>query len=266
MLRIFLAVAAAAACIGAAVTLAGGPSGESAAEPCGAWADTTEGRPASPNIGDPSFLVWHDGRGWHLRAVTPVGHETARFRGRITTVGRIRRARSHGREGNDELARSRRAIAFDFRTRGGDRDGFDFAVRCGPVRFTLRPRSRPVLLGPTGRAPARRFTAPDPAASGVQGQVVTEPTCPVETVDQDCSPRPLQTTVDVFIRGAEPADPPEKSVATDSSGRFRIELAPRGYRLVPRPTDPAASGRPEDVTVTKGIMTDVTLTVDSGLR
>jgi hypothetical protein len=266
VLRILIAAALVGACAAAAVTLASGRSGGSEAQRCGAWANSTEGRSASRSISEPSFLVWHGPRGWHLRTVTPAGHGAARFRGRIATAGRIRRALSRGREGTDELARSPRRLAFDFRTRGGDTDGFDFAVRCGPVRFTLRPLSHPVLLGAAGRAPARRFTAPDPADSGVQGQVVTEPTCPVEVAGEDCSPRPLEATVDAFSRGAEDSNTPEKSEATDSSGRFRIELAPGRYRLVARPTSPAASSRPEDVTVTSGIMTDVTLTVDSGIR
>jgi hypothetical protein len=266
MPRILLAVATLGACAGAAVALASGFSGESQGERCGAWADSVEGRPTEAAVSKPSFLVWHNGRGWHLRATTPAHHETARFQGRIATAGKIRDARSRGRERTDELLRARRSVAFDFRTRGGDTDGFDFAVRCGSVRFSLRPRSRQVLLGSAGRAPAGRFTASDPAASGVRGRVVTEPTCPVERAGEDCSPRPLQTTVDVFVPPAEPPDTPAKSVATDSSGRFRIELAPGRYRLVPRPTNPAASAQPQDVAVSDGIVTDVTLTVDSGLR
>jgi hypothetical protein len=266
MLRILLAVACVGACAAAAMTLASGPSGQSQADRCGSWADSTEGRPASRDSSKPSFLVWHDRHGWHLRAVTPARREAARFRGRISTAGRIRGTRSHGRERGDELVRGRHRVAFDFRTRGGDVDGFDFEVRCGAVSFSLRPPSRTVLLGSAGRAPARRFTASDPASSGVRGHVVTEPTCPVETVGEDCSPRPLETTVDVFIPPSEPPATPEKSAPTDSSGRFRIELAPNRYRLVPRPTNPAASSQPQDVTVSDGIITDVTLTVDSGLR
>ena len=84
----------------------------------------------------------------------------------------------------------------------------------------------------------------------------------MEGTGEDCSPQPLATTVDV--NGA--AGAPGRSVATDGSGRFRIELAPGRYQLAARPVDPIGSSQPAYVTVTEGLVTEVTLTVDSGIR
>jgi hypothetical protein len=269
MLRVLVAVAAVGAAAGGA--LAAGGSGGPATAQCGDWAAVAQGRPAGHTVSEPGYRVWHGGGTWHVRTVTPADHGTMHFRGRITTERAIRRARPRGTESNDEVSRARRRIAFDVRTRGGDADGVDFRVRCGSVRFKLRPRSRPVSLGAAAAAaPAHRFTAPDPRASGVRGRVVTGPTCPVETAGEDCAPRPIQTTVDAFLVDAAGGEPtqarPDRTVATDSAGRFQVELAPGRYRVVPHATSPAASGKPEDITVTEGLMTDVTLTVDSGLR
>lgn len=104
----------------------------------------------------------------------------------------------------------------------------------------------------------------------VQGNVVTGPTCPVEGAGQDCAPHPTQTTVDVFAAGSTRGEPvpatPLASVDTDGSGLFEVELAPGDYQLVPRPTDPGASGRPDNVTVSTGSTIEVTLTIDTGIR
>ena len=115
-----------------------------------------------------------------------------------------------------------------------------------------------------------RYGSSGGAPGLVRGELVTDPTCPVEGVaGQDCAPSPAEGEVDVFAGGADPGNPasePIASVETDDSGRFELELDPGEYLLVPAPVDAGAVGRPEPVTVTAGDTTEVTVTIDSGIR
>src|SRR6185436_1207897 len=98
------------------------------------------------------------------------------------------------------------------------------------------------------------------------------PRCPgpagaPETSGSKCQPHGVQTIVDVFANlDSTAAARPDISIATDGSGHFRISLAPGRYRLMTRALSAVALGKPETVEVTGGAFTEVTLTVDSGLR
>jgi len=108
--------------------------------------------------------------------------------------------------------------------------------------------------------------------SGVGGRVILSPACPgpagaPESSSPECSPRPMETIVAVFrVSDDAGTAEPEFRVATDSAGHFEIALAPGRYRLVARAPNPLASGQPEDVMVSAGVILEVTLSVDSGLR
>jgi len=107
------------------------------------------------------------------------------------------------------------------------------------------------------------------ASAQVRGTVVIEPTCPVETVDQDCSPHPVAATVDVFEDSAgagEPSTDPARSVEAEDDGRFEIELAAGNYLLSARTSDALAQGVPQEVTLRPKEEVEVTLTIDSGIR
>jgi hypothetical protein len=205
-----------------------------------------------------------------VRAEVPEGHRGVRFSGRITTSHAIRRVRPSGPLSEARISASRRSVAFGLIVAAGQAAGLDFGVSCGSVHFHLLPASGAVRLGSGARAPARSFTVTDPETSGVRGTVLAGPTCPVERAGENCSPRPVATTVDAFALSDPGNDPssgtPDASATTDGLGRFSLDLAPGRYRLVPRATGPGQSGRPEDVSIAAGIAADVTLTVDTGIR
>jgi hypothetical protein len=272
MRRVLVALAALTAAAAGVASTGESSSGPGSAAGCGHWGSKLQGPPARLRRDAPSYSVWHDHRGWHLRTVTPARHRSVLFSGTISTSRALGAVHAFRRERDDSIVAGRRSISFRFRTRGGEVDGVDFSVRCGAVAFTLQRGSRLVYLG-TGQQPSpRRFTAADPAASGVQGRVVVGPTCPVEGAGQDCSPRPTQATVDVFTASPSRSDPQGrtsvKTFATDASGQFRVELPSGDYDLTARnpSSAPYPSGRPERVTVTPGVFTNVTLTLDSGIR
>jgi hypothetical protein len=117
-------------------------------------------------------------------------------------------------------------------------------------------------------------STPAPSASGVRGHVVAGPTCPVESTTSPCPPRPVQADVEVVELGA-----PSRGTSggggswviatahSDADGRFSIGLAPGRYavRAVP-PPGPMQAARPVDVEVLAGAFTEVTLTIDTGIR
>ncbi len=102
--------------------------------------------------------------------------------------------------------------------------------------------------------------------SGIQGQVLLGPQCPVVREGSPCPDLPYQATIAVWN-----ASRTEKSTAfaTDEQGRFRIPLAPGDYYIDPQP---ASGGRPlprpvpQTVTVFPGQFVQVTIQYDSGIR
>ncbi len=95
------------------------------------------------------------------------------------------------------------------------------------------------------------------------------PTCPVETVGQDCSPQPVAATVDVFEGNGGPTEPstePTQSVEAGDDGSFEIGLDAGSYLLSARTSDALASGVPQEITLGTGDEVEVTLTIDSGIR
>lgn len=101
--------------------------------------------------------------------------------------------------------------------------------------------------------------------SGIEGQVLIGPQCPVVQVGTPCPDAPFQATIDVWN-----SERSEKltTFTTADDGRFRIALAPGDYYLDPQP--PSAGGpptpEPQEVTVPPGRFVEVTVSYDSGIR
>jgi hypothetical protein len=105
-----------------------------------------------------------------------------------------------------------------------------------------------------------------PAASGLRGVARVGPISPVERPGQPSS-RPLAGAV-ITVQPSSGGRVLARAVA-DRAGRFQLRLNPGVYLLVPLPPDPGAqlpSGRPEQVFVRPGRITDVTVWYDSGIR
>lgn len=269
-----MVIVAAGCGVGLTQTLGGGSQTEAQGVTC-SGPPTLQGKPAALRADAAGLFLWHDRGGWHLRAVARRGQAPRVYVARISGVA-VRRARIERGERGDRVTRVGDGVRIRTAVAGRDADEARFSLGCGAASFQLRRVGGPVSartinLGRSGTAPAAAFTAPaPPARSGVRGRVTLGPACPVEGGGQDCRRTPYPTTVDV-ARGnggskQAPQEPePVASVRTDGEGRFEVALEPGGYRLTARPRD-AATARPIFVTVDAGLLTDVIVEVDSGIR
>ena len=104
------------------------------------------------------------------------------------------------------------------------------------------------------------------AGSGIEGQALAGPTCPVERVGSPCPDRPVAGAV-VNVWNAQRT----KKVTTftaDDQGRFRVALAPGDYYLDPQRVENQQFPipHPQSVTVREGAFTAVTIEYDTGIR
>jgi hypothetical protein len=106
------------------------------------------------------------------------------------------------------------------------------------------------------------FSTPTPATSGVEGQVLVGPMCPVVREGDTCPDQPYQAALTLL----RPDGQEIVRFKTDEQGRFRVPLAPGDYILRPESpkTLPFASEQP--VTVLPGQFTRILVTYDSGIR
>jgi hypothetical protein len=126
-----------------------------------------------------------------------------------------------------------------------------------------------ILLTATLSGCAATPATPSPATStptGITGQVVAGPQCPVQRVPPDsrCADRPTEATIQVVdtATGRTAA-----TVRTTPDGRFRIELPPGRYQVqVLNPSSGMAAKPTPPVIVSGTGMTEVTFTVDTGIR
>lgn len=98
--------------------------------------------------------------------------------------------------------------------------------------------------------------------SGIEGQVLIGPMCPVVQEGEECPDKPYQATLTVL----DPAGRKIVQFQTDEDGRFRVPLPPGEYIL--RPESPArypiAAEQP--FTVLPGRFTHLSVVYDSGIR
>jgi hypothetical protein len=132
-------------------------------------------------------------------------------------------------------------------------------------------------LGLLGCGPQPAQGGSTPGDSGVQGVVVTGPSCPLGSTVSECPAEPVQTDVQV-LEAPSPAGSDAGreagaggkivSVAhSDSNGRFRVNLAPGSYVLqaVP-PSDSTLLAKPTPVEVKAHEFTRATVVLDTGIR
>lgn len=101
--------------------------------------------------------------------------------------------------------------------------------------------------------------------SGIEGQVLVGPQCPVERPgDPNCQDKPYQAAV--IVKSADGS----REIArftSGSDGRFRVALEPGTYLLDPQSqTSPFPRGVPQTVTVEAGKYSQVTISYDTGIR
>jgi len=103
--------------------------------------------------------------------------------------------------------------------------------------------------------------------SGVEGQVMLGPTCPVmqNPPNPQCADRPYETTIQVIKVGA-PQGAPFTSVKTNSEGKYSIALPPSDYVLQPIGGNTLPRCETKEVTVVASKMTEANLSCDTGIR
>jgi hypothetical protein len=102
------------------------------------------------------------------------------------------------------------------------------------------------------------------SSSGVRGQVLLGPTCPVV---QEGSPCPDEPLGGVEVRALADGEVTAQTTSGED-GRFELELPPGRYTLeaVVGPDGPGMFAKPVAVTVTAGAFVEVVVPVDSGIR
>lgn len=105
---------------------------------------------------------------------------------------------------------------------------------------------------------------PVPADSGIVGQVVIGPTCPVEMPGLDCANKPYQATLTVLTQSGNKVT----QFTTEADGTFKVNLASGDYILHPEPPDDTGLpyGTEQAFTVNQGQFTQLLVTYDSGIR
>ena len=103
--------------------------------------------------------------------------------------------------------------------------------------------------------------------SGVMGQVLIGPTCPVERPgDTTCVPRPFPTHIDVYK-----GDQKIETIATDNTAKYIVHLDPGVYSLEPQGAQggvpfPSCHGERKEVEVREGVFETVNFSCDTGIR
>src|SRR5258706_2009986 len=102
-------------------------------------------------------------------------------------------------------------------------------------------------------------------SSGIEGQVLLGPTCPVvQPDDPACADKPYQATLSILAASGQKIS----QFTTDAEGKFRISLNPGDYILVPESPNSSALpiGREQSFTVIAGQFTQLSISYDSGIR
>lgn len=106
------------------------------------------------------------------------------------------------------------------------------------------------------------FSVQPPTDSGIEGQVLVGPMCPVVREGESCPDQPYQATLTITTSSGREI----VRFQTDENGRFRVPLAPGEYVLHPESPGmlPFASEQP--FSVRAGEFTHIVVSYDSGIR
>lgn len=105
-------------------------------------------------------------------------------------------------------------------------------------------------------------TAPPSGGSELFGVVLAGPTCPVETADKPCPPRP----VDAEVYAQDAGGVTIASTRTDADGRYHLSLPPGSYTLVAETDETMSICQPVSVSVPSGAPVQADIGCDTGIR
>ena len=104
--------------------------------------------------------------------------------------------------------------------------------------------------------------SPTPRGSGIEGQVLLGPMCPVVQQGQECPDQPYQATLTVnSLNGVQIAQ-----FQSDAQGRFSVPLVPGEYILHPESTNMLPFASEQTFIVEEGKFTQIIVNYDSGIR
>ena len=106
------------------------------------------------------------------------------------------------------------------------------------------------------------FYNPTPRGSGIEGQVLIGPMCPVTQQGQECPDQPYQATLTIQSRNGLQI----MQFQTDEQGNFRVALAPGEYILNPESPNGIPYAGDQTFIVEMGRFTRLTVNYDSGIR
>ena len=104
--------------------------------------------------------------------------------------------------------------------------------------------------------------SPTPRGSGIEGQVMLGPMCPVVQQGQECPDQPYQATLTVMNRDGVQVT----QFQTDEQGHFNVPLVPGEYILHPESPNGIPFAGDQSFMVETGRFTQITVSYDSGIR
>lgn len=105
-----------------------------------------------------------------------------------------------------------------------------------------------------------------PFDSGVEGEVLLGPTCPVMRVgDTACADKPYATTIQIIAVGS-PKSSPFATVNSDKEGAYKIMLPPGDYALQPVGGSVLPRCETKNITIIPSKIIKADLACDSGIR
>ena len=104
--------------------------------------------------------------------------------------------------------------------------------------------------------------SPTPRGSGLEGQVLLGPMCPVAQSGQECPDQSYQATLTIKSLDALQI----AQFQTDAQGRFRISLVPGQYILHPESPNGLPFASDQSFIVETGRYTQISVHYDSGIR
>jgi hypothetical protein len=104
--------------------------------------------------------------------------------------------------------------------------------------------------------------SPTPRGSGIEGQVLLGPMCPIVQPGQECPDQPYQATLTLqSLSGVQIAQ-----FQTDEGGRFNVPLVPGEYILHPESPNGLPFAGDQSFIVETAQYTQITVHYDSGIR
>lgn len=129
------------------------------------------------------------------------------------------------------------------------------------IILTLLAACSPLVL-PTPNSTSTPGSITTSTESGIEGQVLIGPTCPVVREGQECADQPYQAALTIL----KPNGQEVMRFEADQQGRFRVPLPPGEYILRPESPSVMPHASEQNFTVLPGQFTQIMVNYDSGVR